>query len=221
MSPGNNVRSYFDKVALENGGFYDKKNSLAYLAQAWVRKQVLSQIDFIPKTITDVGSGRGDFTLDLAKKFKKSEIIGADFSSAMMNIAGKNCQEKTNVSFKLADLSYLPFSEKQFELSVCLNTLHLLPRESFLAAIRELARITSRLLIIELKNEKNIYTFFKKIKERLNTKGALTTFVASKEVADILSQNNFRLEQKKNIFFLPWLSPIIVLKFRRLDSTQK
>ncbi|MBU4332076.1 class I SAM-dependent methyltransferase [Patescibacteria group bacterium] len=215
MNQENDVKKFFNKAAQEEKGYYDSPKSLAFKAQKWARRKLLLMIGSKPQTILDAGSGRGDLTTKLAQKFSESKIIGIDFAEDMITIAKKETKGQPNVSFLKADLTQLPFSDNQFDLCVCLNTLHLLPQNALLKALTELARVTNHLLLVEIKNKNNLYTFFKKIKERLHTKGALTTFTASKEIVNILSKNNFSLVKKNNIFLFGFLSPITVMGFKK------
>ena len=50
----------------------------------------------------------------------------------------------------------MPFKNKSFDLTVCLNTLHHIHRNDFSKAINELSRITNRTLMVEIRNKKYI-----------------------------------------------------------------
>lgn len=209
-----NLKKFFNQSAEKQEGYYDVSNSFAFRAQEWARKKILAMLDFSPKAVLDAGSGRGDFCSILAQKFPKSNVIGVDFSRDMVKISKQKTSHLQNISFKQADITRLPFKNNQFELTICLNTIHhLLRGQGFRLALSELTRVTSKTLFIEIKNKNNLYMPLKKIKELLHTKGSLTNFTTPNEIKNILSQYNFKLEKKSNVFNFAFLSPIIVLKF--------
>jgi len=50
----------------------------------------------------------------------------------------------------------LPFTDQRFALAVCINTLHHIYPSDQPKALSELARITSRYLLLEIKHRENV-----------------------------------------------------------------
>jgi SAM-dependent methyltransferase len=64
--------------------------------------------------VLEIGCGRGDFTIELARRFPGARIIGVDFSPAAIDVA-KTRQRDATVSFSVADAQDLPFADGSFD----------------------------------------------------------------------------------------------------------
>jgi ubiquinone/menaquinone biosynthesis C-methylase UbiE len=71
--------------------------------------------DLNGKTVLEVGCGRGDFALLLARLNPSAKIVATDFSATAINNAQSKMQPNSNVIFKLADAQALPFDDGQFD----------------------------------------------------------------------------------------------------------
>lgn len=71
-----------------------------------------------PKRALDVGTGTGNGALEIAARFPSAEVIGVDFSAAMVAQAASKVTPSLagRVSFRQADASSLPFSDGEFDL---------------------------------------------------------------------------------------------------------
>ncbi len=70
----------------------------------------------VRKTVLDEGCGNGEFTLRIAKKAR--QIKGVDISTIALDQAKKSLTEnkRSNVEFRFADASSLPFPAKNFDI---------------------------------------------------------------------------------------------------------
>lgn len=210
------TENFFNKIASEKEGYYDRPKSLPYLVQQKIRKKALAWVkDLSPPRILDAGCGRGDFALKLAKHFKEALIEGVDFSEEMMKLAQKSSLRIENLKFQPASLLNLPFEDKSFDLTFCLDTLHHIHWADQEKVIAEIVRVTREKIIIEFKNQKTIfwplYKFlFKKSNPRINLYG-----LNHQKINCFFTQRGFFQEKIFPIFKLKIFSPIILVKFTR------
>ena len=92
--------------------------------------------------ILDVGCGPGLLTRELARRSKKLQVIGIDVSYYAIKQAKRNCHELNNVTFKIADVSRLPFKDNFFDLVICKDSLHHFG--NLKRALREMCRVVKR-----------------------------------------------------------------------------
>ena len=216
------TRDYFKTSALEREGYYDadaigpRKHSFW---QKRVRRMVkhfldvsLLDRDANDLSLIDVGCGRGDFTIEIAKSYPKlRRVSGCDFSKETLSIAKKNAEQFESVSFHEADLLKMPFGVKDFDLTLCINVLHHVEKSDLGNALSELARITKSILIVEIKNNNNFYyKGSQKSHENFNVFPTTTDEVSGK-----LDRHNFRLVKKRGLFIFDNLSPMLVLMYQR------
>ena len=105
-SPDGDVRAFWDAQAVAHG-----PSDLATAPDHFYRtleieaiNRVVSNLDHA--TILDVGCGNGYTTIQLAKQFPKSTIVGVDFSTAMVDEANKerNKAAAANAAFFEGDV---------------------------------------------------------------------------------------------------------------------
>ena len=166
--------SHYDKTkeafkfsAIERDGYYDAtpgKSLRHRLVQLRVRKIALNILADVVRsaphitTAIDVGCGRGDFTMELTKRFPQLvEVSGCDFSKETLSIAKGNAASLDRVSFYEAELLDIPFADQFFDVTLCINVLHHIHPSDQAKALSELARITRKYLLLEVKNQENVY----------------------------------------------------------------
>lgn len=208
--------------AVENNGYYQAVAGKPLRHSIWIlriRKMVLNILDkLLPcnpniSSSIDVGSGRGDFTIEIAKRYPQLEKIhGCDFVKETLAIARKESASINKVSFEEADLLNMPYGANSFDLTLCINVLHIIYKDDLEKALSELARITNRYLILEIKNIENIW--FGQIYSN-NICGMRMYPNSISEVSNILKHHNFRLIEDQGIFLFNWLSPLIVLVYEK------
>jgi len=220
---------HYDKVkefhrigAVEKDGYYDAIREGALKHTVWqlrIRKMVLNTVDKllsgnpdISRAI-DVCCGRGDFTTEIANRYPQlNQIYGCDFVKEMLSIAERDAANIKNVKFQEADLLNLPFSDNSFDLTLCINVIHIIHKQDLEKALSELARITNKYLILEIKNIDNFY--FKYIFS--NDICGMKMYPNSiEEINNILKKYNFSLNKTHGIFMFNWLSPLIVLLYKK------
>lgn len=162
----------------------------------------------------DVGCGRGDFTIQTVWRFPKiTAMWGCDVTEEALAIARKEAASLSGISFKHGDLLALPFENNQFDLTLCVGVLLHARREDQGKALSELARVTKKYLILEIKNRENFYYGY--IHRKV---GGLDIFPTSvTEVKQTLAIHGFQLREQRGIFVFNVLSPIIVLLFEKED----
>jgi SAM-dependent methyltransferase len=71
-----------------------------------------------PRRALDVGTGTGGGALEIATRFPTAEVVGVDFSAAMVTQAASKLTPSLagRVSFRQADASSLPFGDAEFDL---------------------------------------------------------------------------------------------------------
>ncbi|MCQ9206956.1 MAG: methyltransferase domain-containing protein [Omnitrophica bacterium] len=211
---------FFRASAIERQGYYDAKPQGALEHNIWqmrIRKIVLELLDELSpdpdiSKVIDVGCGRGDFTIEIAKRYRRfSEVWGSDFSKETLEIAQRNGAALEKVFFREANLLNMPFKEKSFGLCLCINTMHHIHKNDISKSLSELARITDKYIVLEVKNNDNLYMRY----VRSKALGGINVYPTSvKEVSGVLKKYGFRLVRQKGIFLFNWLSPLLVLVYK-------
>ena len=66
--------------------------------------------------VLEVGCGRGDFTIELARRFPKARITGVDFSPKAIEVANLRKEAaRTDADFLVCDAQALPFPSQSFD----------------------------------------------------------------------------------------------------------
>jgi ubiquinone/menaquinone biosynthesis C-methylase UbiE len=166
--------------------------------------------------VIDVGCGRGDFSIEVATHYPQlKELRGTDFAQEALAIACVEAKPLKNVFFTEADILGMPFEDNSFDWTLCINVLHHIRAADLKRALGELARITRRGIILEIKNRRNLY--YRYIHSRyVYPVGTINVFPTSTaEVSDVLRDYRFRLTEERGIFLFKWLSPLLVLVYEK------
>lgn len=91
--------------------------------------------------ILDVATGTGKQAFAFAKK--GYEVIGIDFSEAMLNVAKKK-NKYANAKFEVADATNLPFGDSSFDVSSVSFALHEMPLSIIEKVFKEMVRVTKQ-----------------------------------------------------------------------------
>lgn len=123
------LRAQFDALAPEWDDIVSQ-DALAPLAAA------LEQIERPPARVLDLGSGTGKAAQLVAGRFPQADVVGVDFSPAMVEQAGRLLPADLDgrVRFEVGDASALRFEDAAFDLVVLLN---------MIPFFDEIARVTS------------------------------------------------------------------------------
>ncbi len=102
--------------------------------------------------IIDVSCGYDDLLIELAKKFKKSKVFGNDLcDKQLLSIPRKT--ELINITLTTRNILSPEFCQKEnYDLIICKNTLHHIPRNCQLNLLKKLVRAGKKLIIIEIEN---------------------------------------------------------------------
>jgi ArsR family transcriptional regulator len=128
------VLEYFQRVAKEwdtlRSTYYDESVIVKTLEHAPVAKS---------QTVVDVGTGTGFMAAGLAPLAR--QVIGVDFSDAMLTVARENMVKLglTNVEFRQGTLQQLPLDDVSADVVVANMALHHAPGP--LAALQEMTRV--------------------------------------------------------------------------------
>lgn len=222
------TKEHFRESALHKDGYYDAKKRGKLKHDIWQRKIwdiCISMLDKLLQNspeimrVIDIGCGRGDFTIELAKRYPQfEEIVGIDFLREAIGIARKNAKQFDKVSFKRENLLNIPFKDKNFDLTICINLLHHVHIDDFNKAIEELTRITDKYLILEIRNKKNIFNFWYDTIVLPYFYRDIPIFTNSiSEISNILKKHNFMLQTSRGVFPHPYICRRLVLIYKRND----
>lgn len=174
------------------------------------------------KKLIDIGCGAGDFTLDLAVKYSQFEkIVGIDFLKEKVDIARQKAEQFKNVFFFEADLLDMPFADRSFDVAICINVLHHVHVDDYNKAIEELARVTDKYLILEIRNKKNIFNFwYKYVVIPLFYRDLPVHDVSISEVNNLI-KNDYQLEMTRGVLPVDWGCRRLTLVFKRINNGLK
>lgn len=112
---GKPLQKMFNKVP----GSYDFLNRLLTfrLDEHWRNKAVKKILQEEPAGVMDMGTGTGDMAVRIARKNKKINVTGYDFSSAMLKVAERKAAryQLRNICFVEGDAANMPFDDKTFD----------------------------------------------------------------------------------------------------------
>jgi len=213
------TKKFFNDAAASRGGYYDKKGSVPYKTQQSVRNIVLTLMkddeDNYGK-ILDAGCGNGEFSISLSQQFPASRITGADYYEDMIKLCDHTKKDVNNIEFKVANLLNTPFDDNDFDITVCINTIHHIHKKDLDKVIEEIARITKKTVILEIKNRNCLYYPIRKLREKLLFPGLSVYVTTVKEMERLFEKYGFRLTHVTPIFKFKIFSPILIIKFRSL-----
>ena len=213
------TKTFFNKAATSREGYYDKKGSIPYKTQQSVRNIVLTLMKGDKENyneILDAGCGNGEFSISLSQLFPASKITGIDYSEDMITLSEHAKEDKGNIEFKVADFLNTPFDNNDFDITVCINVIHHIHKKDLDKAIEEIARITKKTVILEIKNRNCLYYPIRKLREKLLFPGLSVYVTTVKEMERLFGKYGFRLTHVTPIFKFKIFSPILVIKFRSL-----
>src|SRR5688572_5825715 len=101
------------------------------------------------ESLLDIPCGTGKLASVVASRAKR--VIAADVSEAKMELARPAYTAVPGFEgFRVADAEELPFRDGEFEAVVCLRLLHRVPHGLRRKMVRELARVSSDLVVLSL-----------------------------------------------------------------------
>jgi len=136
------VQAMFTAIARR----YDLINRLMTMGldRRWRRLAAAEAQPLPGERVLDVCCGTGDLALALAKQCPSCEVVGLDFSEAMLGRARQKTAARTsgagNISFVCGDLLHLPFADDTFAVATVAFGVRNVPDVQ--AAFVEMARVT-------------------------------------------------------------------------------
>lgn len=116
------------------------------LSQAAVRR-ALAAIPGGADRLLDIPCGTGRMTA-VAREFA-NEVVGADISPAMLDEARRRLVFASRLSLVEADILHQPFADGSFDCVTCIRLMMHLDAPQRRAALRELARVARRYVLVE------------------------------------------------------------------------
>jgi SAM-dependent methyltransferase len=219
------TRDTFRRTAVERQGYYDCEPGQPPHHSRWqlmVRSMARRAVrDAIARSgpaerVLSVGCGRGDFEIALARSEHIASLFGCDFADEALGLAQRTVPPSARIAFLAADLRNLPWPATTFDITLAINVLHHIRATEHEAALAELARVTRRHLIIEIKNGDQLYY------QRIRKPGALGLDVyptSSDSIDRALRSHGFRIKHSRHIFGPKFLSPLSVLRYERATGS--
>lgn len=208
---------FYQRRAEKNDGRYDPARSLPLWAQQKVRRLALAFLaeeKIKPnEEILDAGCAKGDFTQMVTLLYPWARLLGVDFSPSMIKLARQEKRRIKNLRFEQGNLLKLNLPAKKFSVTFCLDALHHVMPADLKKTLAGLAKVTEKILIIEIKNK----GLAKKITKKLGGLRSIKIYeTTSGQVSKNLAQYGFKLVKEKPVLAVKLISPMSVLKFKRI-----
>ncbi len=159
-----------------------------------------------PRTL-DVPCGTGRITqLWLQEGL---QVVGGDISEAMISVARERCAPFTNrIQFRQLDLDALDLPNASFDLVSCIRLFHHLRTEERSPILKELARVTSRYVVVNVSYSSSFYRF-RRIVKRCLRQGVSKTSSTWKEIQSEADSAGLRIAGCRMV--LPFASEDMIL----------
>jgi ubiquinone/menaquinone biosynthesis C-methylase UbiE len=134
-------REYFDGSRLTGyGGYY-------YNPKYWT-EVVRDMISYYNVTeggrVLDLGAGKAFMIYDMVRQYPDLEVRGIDISQYALD----NAKEEVRCLLELGTADDIHYPDKYFDLVICINTIHNLPRDRCATALREIERVGRRAFVV-------------------------------------------------------------------------
>ena len=144
------VNTMFDRIS----GVYDRMNRVmtAGLDRTW-RSRAADRAALEPgQKALDLCCGTGDLAFELAERVGPGgEVVGADFSNPMLDLAREKAGSRAQVRFEWADALDLPYEDGCFDaLTIAFGARNLADLDLGLSEMRRVLRPGGRLVILEI-----------------------------------------------------------------------
>ncbi len=125
-------------------GIYDRVVTLSFLpfgGEKHFRRKFVAMAGLkSTDRVLDICCGTGSTTAIIAPEVDQGHVIGVDLSPDMLVVAQKKVVAPW-VSFQLASIDALPFSDNSFDHVICSYGLHEIPGDIRTAALKEVSRV--------------------------------------------------------------------------------
>jgi SAM-dependent methyltransferase len=140
VQPSHVIQADFDRLApVSDDGWSHNSHYHTYL---------LRQMPLHCDESLDIGCGTGAFARLLARR--STRVLALDLSPEMIRVAQKRSVGYPNIAYQVADMLEWDFPMERFDCVASIATLHHLPMEPMLAAIKTALKPGGVLLILDL-----------------------------------------------------------------------
>ena len=140
MQPSHVIRADFDRLASVSDDSWNHNSHY----HAYLLRHLPPHCD----ESLDIGCGTGAFARLLAQR--SAHVLALDLSPEMIRVAQDRSAAYPNITYQVADVLARDFSVARFDCVASIATLHHLPMEPMLAAIRAALKPGGVLLILDL-----------------------------------------------------------------------
>lgn len=119
------------------------------------KERIIDTYKLIPEdvnSIADIGCGNGIFSNYIAEKNKKIKVIGIDESKSALKYVKTNKKE--------GNITSLPLQDREYDLVAALEVVEHLSTEDYKLALKELARVSKKYILISVPNNENLKSNF-------------------------------------------------------------
>ncbi len=149
-------------------------------------------------SVLDSPCGTGRFTPFLLAAGKR--VVDADLSAPMLAAARERGGGRT--SQVRCDAEHLPFADGAFDLVLSIRFLFHVPRARRPAVLRELARVSRRRVVVDVRHRYALTTWTKRLRARLLARDLPSPRATLREISDDLAAAGLVLEKRV------WLAPL-------------
>lgn len=153
--------------------------------------------------VLDIGAGTGRTAIPLAAA--GAEVIAADASEAMLKVAERNAAEAgVEMKFKTCDVMSLPFSDREFDATICLRVLMHVPE--WQQALKEICRCCGDRLILDFPPRWALASLQVPVRALMSLfKRSVQKFrlFSLRRLRVELESNGFRIDQTEKLWVLP------------------
>lgn len=150
-------------------------------------------------SVLDVPCGTGRFEPALLGAGKR--VVAADLSAPMLAAARAAAGGEGLHGLVRADALALPFAAASFDLVLSIRFLFHVPRELRPAALRELARVSRRFVVVDVRHKYCWTTWSKRLRARLAGRPAPTPRYSLSEIDSDLAASGLVLRERA------WIAP--------------
>ncbi len=152
-------KKFFDGLAPK----YDALNEVLSLGQhKRIKKKAAQRLEILPNTkILDLCTGSGDLAIQIAEKNPSCEVVGADVSEKMLEIARERGKHLKNLEFKVGDALNLPFEDNAFDvLTIGFGIRNMADLEKGLEEIKRVVKAGGKFTTLDLGKPKGWFLNF-------------------------------------------------------------
>lgn len=161
------LNQYFKNDAQRKDGYYrndDKEFILKTIRKRMMWNTYLTALDRIISGTRnkellgiDIGCGMGHFILEMIQTDNFKKIIGMDVLSETFTLALQRKDLFNDVEFIKGSLLEIPLQKDTMDVTFCLNLLHHIHPDDLSKALSEIARISKRYVVFEIRNKDHLF----------------------------------------------------------------